>query len=143
MNTRKLTSLLLCLLLLFAAFGCGRKSAAEQEIDIDLSVLSTTMVYSEIYNMVWEPEGYIGKTVKMSGQFASYHDENTGNNYFSCIVMDELACCSEGLEFILTDDYAYPDDYPEEGGKITIVGVFDTYMEDEDEYCTLRNARIL
>ena len=30
-------------------------------------MLSSTMVYSEVYNMMVDPESYIGKTVKMDG----------------------------------------------------------------------------
>jgi len=48
----------------------------------------------------------------------------------------------EGIEFALTDDYTYPDDYPEEGGNICVVGIFDTYQEGDNTYCTLRNAKI-
>ena len=112
-------------------------------IDVDLTTLSSTMVYSEVYNMMYEPDNYIGKTIKMDGLFASYHDESTGNHYFACIIQDATACCAQGMEFILTDDYSYPDDYPEEGGPITVVGVFDTYMEGDYMYCTLRDASIV
>ncbi len=113
------------------------------EIDIDLTVLSATMVYSEVYSMMVSPESYIGKNVKMEGTFLSYHDEITDNYYFNCVIADATACCAQGIEFVLTDDYAYPDDYPEEGGNICVVGTFDTYQEDGYTYCTLRNARIV
>lgn len=66
------------------------------------------MVYSEVYNMVTTPQNYIGKKVKMKGKFATYYDQTTGNNYFGCIISDATACCSQGIEFVLTDDYTYP-----------------------------------
>lgn len=110
-------------------------------IDVDLTTLSSTMVYSEVYNMMVSPDNYIGKTVKMDGMFALYHDEAADKYYFACIIADATACCSQGIEFVLTDDYTYPDDYPEEGGDICVVGVFDTYQEGDYTYCTLRNAR--
>jgi hypothetical protein len=56
--------------------------------------------------------------------------------------MDATACCSQGIEFELTDDYVYPDDYPEDGGDICVVGTFDTYEEDGFTYCVLRDARL-
>jgi uncharacterized membrane protein YcgQ (UPF0703/DUF1980 family) len=101
------------------------------------------MVYSEVWNMLVYPENYIGKTVKMDGALAIYHDEDTDKNYFACVISDATACCSQGIEFALTEDYTYPDDYPEEGGKICVTGVFDTYEEDGYIYCTLRDARIV
>ena len=56
---------------------------------------------------------------------------------------DAAACCSQGIEFVLTDEYSYPDDYPEEGREICVVGVFDTYQEGGYTYCTLRDAKML
>ncbi len=112
-------------------------------IDVDLTVLSSTMVYSEVYNMMLTPDQYIGKTVKMEGLFASYHAETTGNTYFACIIRDATACCSQGIEFILTDDYTYPDDYPEVNEEICVCGVFDKYQEGRYTYYTLRDAKLL
>ncbi len=109
-------------------------------VDVDLTVLSSTMVYSEVYNMMISPDDYKGKVVKMKGQFVPYYDESTGNYYFACFISDATACCSQGIEFILTDEYSYPEDYPHEGDTICVVGTFDTYMEGENMYCTLRNA---
>lgn len=117
------------------------KFSSTDGIDIDLTALSSTMVYSEVYHMMVSPDTYIGKTVKMAGQLALYHDEITDKYYFACIISDATACCSQGIEFELTDDYTYPDDYPEEGGEICVVGTFDTYREGNYTYCTLRNAR--
>ncbi len=111
-------------------------------VDVDLTVLSSTMVYSEVYNMMASPEKYIGKTVKMKGLFAYYHDEATGNYYFACIIQDATACCAQGIEFVLTEDYVYPDDYPEVDEEICVIGVFDTYQEGDYTYCTLRNASL-
>ena len=89
------------------------------------------------------PEQYIGKTVKMGGLFAYYHDEATGNYYFACIIQDATACCAQGIEFVLTDNYVYPDDYPEVDKEICVVGVFATCQEGNFTYCTLRNATLL
>ncbi len=114
-----------------------------KEIDIDLTSLSSTMVYSEVYNMMISPEDYIGKIVKMNGTYEAYHDDATGKDYFSCIISDATACCSQGIEFIPSDDYRYPEDYPEDAADICVVGEFDTYKEGEYTYCTLRNASMV
>ncbi len=107
-------------------------------IDIDLTAISSTMVYSEVYNMMMTPEAYIGKTVKMSGAYATYHDDATGNDYYACIIQDATACCTQGMEFVLADG-----NYPAETGtEITVSGVFDTYTEGESMYCTLRDAKL-
>ncbi len=118
-------------------------ASSQDGIDIDLTALSSTMVYSEVYNMMAIPEDYIGKTVKMDGIFSSFCDETTGKYYFACIIMDATACCSQGIEFELDGEHKYPDDYPEVGEEVCVVGTFDTYKEGEYTYCTLRNARML
>ncbi|MBQ3932303.1 MAG: hypothetical protein II653_00925 [Lachnospiraceae bacterium] len=114
-----------------------------KSIDLDLTTYSSTMVYTEVYNMMLQPKEYKGKTVKIKGLFTTYCEESTGVNYFACIVQDATACCSQGIEFSLTGDYTYPDDYPKEGEEITVVGVFDTYKEVNSEYIVLKNAMII
>ena len=111
-------------------------------VDVDLTVLSSTMVYSEVYDMMYYPENYIGKSVKMKGMYAGYHDESTDKYYHACIIQDATACCAQGIEFEPTDDYIFPDDYPAEGHEVCVTGVFDTYEEGENKYCTLRDARL-
>ena len=124
------------------AAGSGAAYDAE-DIDIDLTALSSTMVYSEVYNMMSSPQDYIGKVVKMAGAFAVYHDEAADVYYFACIIKDATACCAQGIEFVLDGDYVYPEDYPALQEEICVTGIFDTYQEGEYTYCTLRKAELL
>lgn len=114
----------------------------DPDVDVDLTVMSATMVYSVVYDMVTEPSSYEGKTVKMDGIFDVYTDENTGKNYYACIIQDATKCCSSGIEFELKEERVYPDEYPDNGSYITVTGVFETYEEDGILYCTLRNAAL-
>ncbi len=110
------------------------------DFDVDLTQLSSTMVYSEVYNMVTEPDKYKGKTIKMQGPFAVYRTDD--KDYFACIIADATACCSQGLEFRLDGDFKYPDDYPAEGTVVTVTGTFNTYNEGEAMYCELIDAQM-
>ncbi len=112
-------------------------------IEVDLTQLSSTMVYSEVYNMMMAPEEYLGKTVKMKGLYSRFHDAMTEKDYTACIVQDATACCAQGIEFVLTPDYRYPEDYPEENEEITVAGEFSLYQEGEYTYFTLKDARLL
>ncbi len=112
-------------------------------VDIDLSSLSSTVVYAQVYNMMYYPENFVGKTIRMEGLYSDYFDQAKGKHYFACIIMDATACCSQGVEFELTDEYVYPDDYPGEGDTVTVEGVFEIYEEDGYNYCTLRNAKFI
>lgn len=93
-------------------------------VDVDLTAMSSTMVYAEVSNMVWEPEGYVGKMVKIRGEHAVYHDEVNDEYYHAVIITDALACCAQGLEFVWRGEHKYPDDYPEEGAEIELIGSF-------------------
>ncbi len=153
---KKLFCLLLAALLLCTLAACGhedtaKKPAAEDAegtaaVDIDLTALSGIMVYSEVNSMISFPDNYIGKTVKMHGQFTIYQatDENGAfipdQIYFACVIADATACCSQGLEFALAGEHTYPDDYPELGAEITVVGTFEWYEEDGCRYYRLGNA---
>lgn len=112
-------------------------------IDIDLTALPATMAYSELFHMLVTPDESIGKTVKIRGMFAFYHDETADKYYFACLLSDATACCVQGLEFIPTEEYAFPDDFPQKGEEITVVGVLDTYQDGDNTYCTLRDAEII
>lgn len=105
---------------------------------VDLTVLNSTMVYSEVYDMVEKPENYIGKTIRMKGNFSVY--EENDRRYFACIIQDATACCAQGLEFELKGTHQYPEDYPAMNAEITVTGIFDTYEEDGDRYCVIKNA---
>lgn len=37
------------------------------QIDVDLTKLSSSMVYAEVFNMMVQPQDYVGKQVKMAG----------------------------------------------------------------------------
>lgn len=114
------------------------KPAEKTPVDVDLTELSSTMVYSEVYNMVYSPETYEGKHVRMSGRFT--YAEGDNRYYFACIISDATACCAQGIEFVLKDEKKFPDEYPITGALITVSGIFDTYYEGENRYCQLIDA---
>lgn len=111
--------------------------------DIDLTVMSSTMVYSEVFNMISKPDEYRGKIIKMKGLCSVYYSEETKKTYYSCIIKDATACCAQGIEFTLSEKYIEPDDYPENESEICIIGEYDTYKEKGLVYSTLKNAELL
>lgn len=152
---KRLIALLFAVSLLFSLCACNGNQADTPSgvniaaVDVDLTTLSSTMVYSEVYNMMVSPESYVGKAVKMRGQFALYQSVDENGNlipdqiYFACVIADATACCSQGLEFILAGEHSYPDDYPELGTEITVVGTFQTYEENGYMYCHLVDAEMV
>ena len=111
------------------------------DIDVDLTRLSSTMVYSEVSNMMNSPEAYVGKLVRMHGKLAVY--KYPERNYYTCIINDALGCCASGMEFVWKGNHTYPDDYPNEGDGIIVTGIFDIYYEGDNKYCQLKDASLV
>ena len=126
----------------------GQAQPSAGKVDVDLTVLSSTMVYSEVYNMLYnDPAYYLGKTVKARGEFSIYQLVTDGVLQpdpvsYACIISYAAACCAEGMEFVLEGNYTYPDDYPELGAEITVIGEFQSYEENGMIWYHLVNARL-
>ena len=129
-------AVLLAFATLFASETTGNK-----KIDIDISRMSGTMVYGQVYQMVMYPSKYLGKHIKMKGIFSSYYDEELERRFYGCVIADALACCSQGLAFELAKPRKYPEQYPAEGDAIIVEGDFD-YEKDEGGggFPIIRNA---
>lgn len=90
---KKTIAILLALVLALSFVACSKNSdknensnskpttktsettTEEKSVDLDLTELSSTVVYSEVYNMLIKPDDYKGKIIKMKGQFNQYTDE--------------------------------------------------------------------
>ncbi len=115
-----------------------------QMIDVDLSVLPPTLAYSQLFNMMEDPEDYENKIVKVKGSFLLCGDEGKDAKYCYCVVKDATACCAVSLEFNLLERYVYPDDYPADYEEIILIGRFCVIHEDEYYfYCVLNDAMII
>lgn len=132
MKTRLIT---LCLILLCAS-GCdggaekdnapvGAAQTGETRVDIDLTALNSTLVYAQVSDMLNNPLNYLGKTVKMNGPYFPLYYKALNRSYHYVIIEDAAACCQGGMEFILNSS----GDYPEDGDRIEIAGVFKSYEE--------------
>lgn len=137
---KKWICLVLFLLIAFLLSGCGNDDVKTTAIDLDLSQYSTTMAYSELYNINENPTPYIGSTIKVKGTFAYFQNPDTKEFFFACLVYDPTGCCSAPMEFVLAKNIAFPKDYPDSGTEITISGKLETYKDGGIEYCHLVNA---
>ena len=118
--------LLLTILLLVSVFFFAH-SQGSQKTDVDITKMSPTFVYAQVFNMLIDPDEYEGKIIRIKGDFyVLSHEEDNGEvkNSFSCIVQDATACCAQGLTFNLKGSYVYPDDYPAPGEEIIVQGRF-------------------
>lgn len=114
-------------------------------IDLDLTEMGSDMVYATVYQLMVDPDTYIGKKIKMQGAYNATYCETTKKYYHYCIIKDAAACCAQGMEFVWDNgQHKYPDEYPKDQADVVVSGVFETYREDGDTnlYCRLKDATL-
>ncbi len=111
---------------------------AADGVDVDLTQMNATMVYAEVANIMYDPDHYIGKTIRMAGLTSSAEDPGNGVIYHAVIIQDATACCASGLEYALSDG----QEYPEDGVTAVVTGEFELYEENGVFYCRLKDAAI-
>ena len=116
------------------------------KIDVDLTSMDSTMVYSTVYQMLADGPSYVDQVIKMDGTYYSSTDPDTGQIYHFVIIQDATACCQQGMEFIWDDgSHVYPDDYPADETRVSVIGTFETYKDNPDDqyqYCHLVDASL-
>ncbi len=80
-------------------------SPVEETVDrsgsvIDLTGVGRQAAYDELSFIAVEPGRYLGKTLRLSGAFASVYDDYLGCTFYGCTVMDVTECCRQGLDFV-------------------------------------------
>ena len=105
------------------------ESAAASEID--LTGMSSTMVYSYVYNMISAPDDFIGQRFRIRGIYDEGLWEVNNQMYHYIVIADAASCCAQGLEFTLADENTV---YPQPGDEIEISGIFGTYEEEGSLY---------
>ena len=125
--------------------GKGKSSKSKSKtkgnkIDVDLNNLNANVVYSQVFLMMTEPDKFIGKRIRMSGQFNVYAAEE-GNpsgvtEYYAIIIADAQACCQQGIEFVWPG-HTYPEGFPEVKSNASVTGRFEVYEENGKKYCRL------
>ena len=125
-NTMKKHLLFVCALLCmsFLLFACDRDES-NNDVDIDLSELSLTLVQAEHQRIVSNPNDYIGKTIKVYGSFRTFIVDNAGNLAHFIIIVPGDDCCQIGFEFRRNGEYKFPDDYPAQNSMLLISGTLD------------------
>jgi len=133
--------LLVLFVLLFlgvSAVGCSNDTDSEgNEVDIDLTGLSQTMVEAQYENILANSADYLGKTIRVIGTYFPLYLAQYDTTYHYVIIVFGDECCQLGFEFIRDGDYVVPDDYPAMNALIEVIGVLDRYEERGISYLYL------
>ena len=123
----------------------SRQSSADldpSKIDLDLTKMSATMIYSTMFDMLVMAEDYVDKNIKVKGWFETYTDPQTAELYYAVVVPDATACCQQGLEFVWPGNHTYPDDFPQPGEDVTITGFYKLIENDGITYNYLEASKV-
>ena len=119
------------------------KSKSDKEkVDLDLTKMSATMIYSTIFDMLIMPEEYVDKNIKLKGWFETYTNPETAEIFYAVVVPDATACCQQGLEFIWPGDHHYPADFPNPGQDVTVTGIYKLIDKDGFSYNYLEATKL-
>lgn len=116
------------------------KENTYDKIDLDLTTMSSTVVYSTVYNMLSDPNAFDGQVIKITGQVVQVPDPTDMHIYCACIIADATACCQSGIEFVPSN--VDLSKLPANGSEITVTGIFSQYKIGDAIYVTLKDARI-
>jgi hypothetical protein len=131
-NLRKKTLhfLFMVFLISFLVTGCGGDGGSEGgSVDVDLSALSSIMLFAEMTNIMNDPQNYLGQTIRIDGEYINFHSEESDRYLHFVIILDEQGCCSQGFEFRVSDEFQAPEDFLDEEDLIQVVGVFQSCDE--------------
>ena len=96
-----------------------------EKLAVDLTKLSSTMVYAEVFNMLVMPEEYNGSLIKVRGTFSQFIPNGKKQSVTTVVVSDALGCCQQGLELLISEDSPLKNqNLPELNQEIEIIGRF-------------------
>ena len=110
--------------------------------EVDLTGMSSTMMFAEVVQMTRQPQMYDGATVTMRGGLMIFAiDEATGVGNYSCYVEDATRCCQRGIAFTI-DEPLEDTSILVEGAEVVIRGTFEIYEVDGRHFVRISNCEI-
>lgn len=76
-----------------------------------MTALSETIVFGQVFQLVYDPEAYEGSTYKIDGRYEFYTIPNTDEIIYFVVIEDAAGCCPQGLEVRFPDHITPPDSF--------------------------------
>jgi len=127
--------LALCLAGALAA-GCSASGRDVEDVDVDLTAMSSIVARAKFYNIMENAADYLGNTIRARGEYFSFFIDEFGRyaHYVTIVEGDGICCPPDGFEIKLTGDGVGPGDYPDQDTMIEVVGVLGRYEEQGQGY---------
>ncbi|MFI3114612.1 MAG: hypothetical protein R3Y12_00550 [Clostridia bacterium] len=104
----KKIAMIMIIALLTNITGCTEE---QKVFDYDLTEASATIVFSQVYDMLVNPDFYEDKTFKIEGECQFFDHPITGERLYFVVVMDALGCCPQGIEVMFNDGIQAPEKF--------------------------------
>lgn len=114
-------------------------------VDYDLTTMSSDMVYATVYQMMTNPDKYVGKVFKMVEHFIHHITKIQTNIIITALYkMQQHAVHREWNLYGMMIPMCTRMIIQVENSNIVVTGVFETYREDGDKnlYCRLSDASL-
>ena len=121
-------------LLLLAALAIPAPGAP----DVDLTAMGRTMLFAVVRDIKNNPESYLGRRVKMAGQFAIIQGVDAQGQpdpdkiFYNCVI----PLAQNSLEFGVAGELFYPE------APITVEGVYEKYEDNGTTYYRVGQSAI-
>ncbi|OON89045.1 MULTISPECIES: hypothetical protein [unclassified Pyramidobacter] len=112
--------------------------------DIDLAAMGRTMLFAAVYDIKNNPESYLGRRIKMTGQFAIIQGADAQGQpdpdkiFYNCVI----PMAQNSLEFGVAGELYYPEDFPDLEAPITVEGVYEKYEDNGTTYYRVGQSAI-
>ena len=113
----------------------------EEKPELDLTALNETIAYSQLVNILKEPDEYLGTPIKVKGIYSAPFNGFSHVYNYTVTIQDNTQCCAQGIEFFLRNENDLSL-LPEEGELVTIKGTLDLFEEEKHAYCLISDAMI-
>ena len=121
--------------------SAGAAKTSTGKFDYDLSKMGQSVAYAQLTDFMNNQPSYLGKTIKIKGDFYIQPSDDNSKNYYYIILNDTTACCSAYIECI-ADGCELPakSSNPDTGDIVTVTaeGVIDSYEEYGQKYYVLK-----
>ena len=102
------------------------------DVDLDLTTMSSTMIFAQISDVVFNVQNYLGTSLRLNGTFQLWQDSNTETkkNIYVVMVWDAMGCCPQGIELRLPEGMEKPKDLSD----IQVEGIISLRNVDKYQY---------
>lgn len=126
--------IVIVMMMSMALMGCGTSEETVEEkpqvIDVDVASMSDVMAYSALENIMYNPQEYVGQTVRIQGSFYYEYYQELDMKFFAILLMDETDCCMAFAEIEMGEGL----EYPQVGQEFMIIGEVKMKTIDGNEY---------